>query len=316
MGSTANKPQGGRRGGNRGGNKPSPFTSGTQAFQGGGSFWDFQPRPIAGLNQFMTGAGGVAAGLGGQGAGNIRGAQNLFTQLGRGNQNIQSAIDLSRMFSGGNLPSQFGRAEQLGNQLMTQSQQRVTGENIESSPSYQAARRAFAQSQLPLIQNQAALAGLGRSSALTNAVAAGNARAMLPIIEAELAREERGIGRGMQGTQIAMQNLLGIGGQALGANQAAVQAGLAGGGAQQGALAQAAAGLGGLGGQQFNQALQQAGLLANLGQQYRGVEQQQLDAPYQEQQRQWAEALNAMYGPLGFLGNMGGATTTQRGGKK
>jgi hypothetical protein len=198
---------------------------------------------------------------------------------------------------------------------MDQSQQRVTGENIEGSKSYQAARQAFAQSQLPLIQNQAALAGLGRSSAMTNAIAHGNAQAMLPQIENELAREERGIGRQLQGTSQAMQNLLGIGGQALGSHNAAIQAGLQGGAQQQGGLAQAAGGLGGLGGQQFNQALQQSGLLSNLGQQYRGVEQQQLDAPYQEQQRQFAEALNSMYGPLGFLGNMGGARTTTDGKK-
>jgi hypothetical protein len=66
----------------------------------------------------------------------------------------------------------------------------------------------------------------------------------------------------------------------------------------------------GLGQQEFGQragAIQQA---TGIGDTIRRIEQEQLDAPYQEQQRLWAEALNSMYGPLGFLGNMGGARST------
>jgi hypothetical protein len=314
-----NKPSGGSgQSGGQGGGKPggNPFSSGTQGYQPGGSFWDFQARPIAGLNQFMTGAGGIAQGLGGQGAANFQAANRAFQQLGRGpNAQTQQGLNLLSQYSGGNLPGDFAGARGMANRLVDLGNQKVTGGNIESSPSYQAARRAFAQSQLPLIQNQAARAGLGRSSAMTNAIAHGNAQAMLPIIENELAREERGIGRQISTTGQAGSQLFGIGQQALGANQAAAQGYLGAGQLAQQGLGQAAQGQMGLGGQQYQQALQQAGLMSNLGQQYRGVEQEQLNAPYQEQQRQWAEALNAMYGPLGFLGNMGGARTTTDGKK-
>jgi len=319
MGSSGgNKPGGQARGSgtSRSGGKPGGgFSSGTQGFQPGGSFWDFNPRPIAGLNEFQRGAGGIAAGLGGQGAGNLSRSQRYYQQLGAGQPGAQQAVSAANRYAGGQLPGQFNEAAAISRNMMDTGRRQVTGANIQSSPSYSAARKAFAQSQLPLIQNQAAAAGLGRSSAMTNAISHGNAQAMLPMIENELMREERGIGRELQSQGQAAGNLMGIGGQALGANNAAVQAMMQQAGMNQQGLSQAAQGQAGLGQQRFNQGLQQSGLLSQLGNQYRGVEQQQLDAPYQEQQRQYAEALNAMYGPLGFLGNMGGASTTTSGKK-
>lgn len=75
---------------------------------------------------------------------------------------------------------------------------RVTGEGLPQSASFQAAQRAFTTAIEPRIQNQAALAGLGRSTALTNALAQAEAQYLAPLIEAELAREERGLEREAQ----------------------------------------------------------------------------------------------------------------------
>jgi hypothetical protein len=86
--------------------------------------------------------------------------------------------------------------------IFDQAGRRVTGENIQSSPSFQAARRGFETSFLPRIENQASLAGLGRSTALTNATAAAEAQYLAPLIESELAREERGLER-EQGQRLA-----------------------------------------------------------------------------------------------------------------
>jgi len=79
------------------------------------------------------------------------------------------------------------------------SERQVTGANLATSPSLAAARRAFTATIQPRIENTATLAGLGRSTALTNAMAQAEAQYMQPLIEAELAREERGIDRAAQG---------------------------------------------------------------------------------------------------------------------
>jgi len=64
-----------------------------------------------------------------------------------------------------------------------------TGINIQASPSYAAANQAFRTAILPEIENTAAVAGLGRSTALTNATAQAQAAYLLPVIEGELERE-------------------------------------------------------------------------------------------------------------------------------
>jgi hypothetical protein len=287
------------------------FTSGTPGYQGGGNFWDFNPRSIAGLNQFQTGAGNVAAGLGGVGKGNLSMANQYLKDLaGGGSGYLGQGVSAANRYSGGNLPSQFGEAQGLLSKLQGLGGSKVTGENLATDPALKAAQARFAQTQLPLIQNQAAMAGLGRSSALTNAIAHGNAASSVPFIQDALAREERGIDRNIGTTNQAIQNLLGIGGTTLDQNARGASASLQGAGQEASNLANAASGQSGIAAQQYGNAANQSQLLNALGQGYQGTEQAQLDAPHQEQQRLWAEALNSMYGPLSFLGNMGGATTS------
>jgi hypothetical protein len=72
---------------------------------------------------------------------------------------------------------------------------KVTGANLESSPSMRAARQAFTTAIEPRIVNQQTLAGLGRSTAVPGALAQAEAQYLTPLIESELAREERGLER-------------------------------------------------------------------------------------------------------------------------
>jgi hypothetical protein len=74
----------------------------------------------------------------------------------------------------------------------------------------------------------------------------------------------------------------------------------------------AAQGLGSLAGQERANILNAIQAQSGIGTQARGIEQEQLDAPYQEQQRLFAEALNSMYGPLGMVGSFMGGTSSQR----
>lgn len=67
-----------------------------------------------------------------------------------------------------------------------------TGAGLANSPSLTAAQQAFNTAILPTIENQAAVSGLGRSTALTNAIAQAQAQYMLPIVQDELNREFQG----------------------------------------------------------------------------------------------------------------------------
>ena len=74
------------------------------------------------------------------------------------------------------------RAETSQYNLLNQ----LTGGNIGQSPLLQAGAQAFQQYTQPIIQNQAALAGMGRSGGLTEATALGLSQMMTPLIQQEI----------------------------------------------------------------------------------------------------------------------------------
>lgn len=94
-----------------------------------------------------------------------------------------------------------------------------TGANLATSPSLAAARQAFTTAIQPQIENQAAVAGLGRSTALTNATAQAEAQYMLPVIENELSRE-------FQANQMRYQTMSQLGLEKALANERAVSRGM------------------------------------------------------------------------------------------
>jgi hypothetical protein len=299
-----------------GGNKPrqnQKTSSGTQGYQGGGNFWDFNPRAVAGVNPLTQGAANAVGSLPGAGGQYYNQASNLLKQLGAGGSGyLSQAVNAANR--GVQMPGAFGQAGNLANQLRGVSRRQVTGENLSSDPAILAAQERFKKARLPMIQSMAAQMGLGRSNTLANAAALGQSNELLPLVQEGLAREERGIGREMGAISEQIANAMGRGSAELGnstnnINRIVSTLGNAAG-QEAGQLSGAASGLMGLGQQEATQLAQGIGSAAQLGQQLRGVEQEKLDAPYQEQQRLWAEALNSMYGPLGFLGSMGGATST------
>jgi hypothetical protein len=301
--------------GNKPGGKKQGTSSGTAGYEGGGNFWDFNPRAVAGVNPLQQGAANAVGGMAGAGSNFYNQANNYLRQLaGGGSGYAQQAIDAAR--SGTRMPGAFGEAGDYANQLRNVSQRQVTGEGLAKDPAILAAQDRFRKARLPMIQNMAAQAGLGRSNTAVNASALAQSNELLPLIQGGLAREERGIGREMSGIGAQIQNAMGRGGAELNMDQGNIQrliASLSGAAGQESAnLGSAASGAAGLGQQQSNQYNQAVNTAAGMGRELRGVEQEGLDAPYQEQQRLWAEALNSMYGPLGFLGNMGGATSTNR----
>ena len=298
-----------------GGGKKQGTSSGAPGYQGGGNFWDFNPRSVAGVNPLQQGAADAVGGMAGAGGGYYNQANEYLKKLaGGGSGYMDKAVSAAE--GGTAMPGAFGDATALGNQLRATSRRGVTGEGLAKDPAILAAQARFKKARLPMIQSMAAQSGLGRSNTVANASALAQSNELLPLIQGGLAREERGIGREMGAIGSQINQAMGRGGAELSADQNDLRAllstlsGAAGQEAQ--GLGTAASGSMGLGQQEASQYGNAVNTAAGLGREFRDVEQEGLDAPYQEQQRLWAEALNSMYGPLGFLGNMGGAESSSQ----
>lgn len=94
-------------------------------------------------------------------------------------------------------PTQRAAIGQVGNVYETAGK-RVTGETLRDSPAIAAARDTFRSSAVPNIVDQLTLSGLGRSTAVPNAIARAEAEFLLPVIQSELGREENAIARDAQ----------------------------------------------------------------------------------------------------------------------
>lgn len=69
---------------------------------------------------------------------------------------------------------------------------------LEEAPIVQAGHRYFTGTIAPGIENRASLSGLGRSTALTNALSAAEAQTLLPMFQQEQARRDLMIEAGMR----------------------------------------------------------------------------------------------------------------------
>jgi len=302
-----------------GGNKPG----GSQFAQGGGGlgqnqkgqyqtgqdFWKFNPRDVAGINPLLVQAGRGAAGLTGVGAQDIGASRNLLTQAGGDSAYSTEAANRARSLAD-NPNAQFEQGMNALDAMRAVSQRKVTGAGLESDASFKAARQAYSNSIAKRTQNAAALAGLGRSTSLQAAQGAGEANYLMPTIENAFAREERGIGRELSTLGQQAQGYFGASGQRTADQRTGISALQQAGGAQTQRQLAAAGGLGNLA--QADRATAQNAIQAQqaLGTQGRDIKQEQLDAPHQEQQRLYKEALNTMYGPLGMIGSLIGADSS------
>ena len=319
-------------GGKSGGGKPgggSPFSSGTAAYTPSPEgFYGNNSQPIAGSNPLQNQAGYGAANLGNVGQGGVGAgydalgqAGQMYGQMGDLNQNYQNMVSGAQGLNG--LSGNSTEAMDLYRSLTGIGQQKVTGANVASDPAIAAANQKFKDVMQPMIQDAAGLSGIGRSDAMTNALSSQQAQTLLPLIQDSMAREERGIDRQLGSTSAAagglfgggqqetnrMLSQLGIFGQAGAAQQQGQQAGAAG-------TAGVGQALAGLGGQEQNMALNAINAQSGQGGTQREIEQQQLNAPWEDQMRQYEEALNSIYGPFSMLGGTFGSSSTSNGGKK
>lgn len=144
------------------------------------------------------------------------------------------------------------------------SKQQITGESLQNNPVLQAEWNAFRNTTMPEIQNQMALAGLGRSSSAANAISKAWAGILPQLYESQLGREERALERGIEGNRYMADFLL---------NQ--------------------------MGGRQFQRQQAKADRAWDIGKWYQDYLQSKSDADYQEWARHAGMAENALFQPFG-----------------
>ena len=192
---------------------PGQFTTQAQraaALQGLAGERPGEFNQVRGIAGFLPGEFTQIPGQAGQLPGGFNRLEAIGTQVPGGFGQLQAI--------GGQVPRQFGRVRQQA----AQGFQNIGGD-ITNAPAVQAARRAFEENILPSIQNQAALAGLGRSTSVGRAQAAAEAQFLLPVIQEELARQERAVRFGADvGLQEALAAERGLGRQLTAAESAAL----------------------------------------------------------------------------------------------
>jgi len=127
----------------------------------------------------------------------------MYTQTGEGIQQLQKDLPVSG-FTDPNptkvAPLSGTQQSSLG--LLNQNLNDARNTSLEESPIVKAGQRYFEKSIAPGIVNQSTLAGLGRSTALTNSLAAADAQTALPLLQGEQARRDQLINQGFQGGDI------------------------------------------------------------------------------------------------------------------
>lgn len=150
--------------------------------------------------------------------------QPLLTQSAQQGAILQQQAPLSPFLEAKPLKTAgLSARERQGLEMIPQigelGRRRITGDTIANSPSLAAAKEAYRTSIQPGVENAAAVSGLGRSTALTNAMASSEAQYLQPTIEAELGREERGLQNEKDMTLAQIQALMSGGGLERGIEQ-------------------------------------------------------------------------------------------------
>jgi len=181
------------------------------------------------------------------------------------------------------------------------SRRQVKGEGIADDPAIAAANEQFKALMQPIIENQAALSGIGRSTALGNATAAQQAITTLPMVQDALGREERSLDRQI-GAEESRAGILGglesARQSALGERVGALERGGQQQAAQTSDLVNTYLGMEDRAQQRKRDALEAS---MGVGGVYHDYEQKTQDAQYEDYLRRaalWEQALGAPFGLL------------------
>jgi len=305
----------------QGGGKPGMQSYGAGGTYGGdtfggfnpqGGYWGWNPRNVVGISPGEQAASGMAFGLPDIGSGNYNQAIQGWQQLQSGNLNPLMQQYMSQAGQLGQLPGSAEEAMNLYRQARGVGARQVTGAGLTDDPAFQAAQQAYETSIMPLIQNQAAMAGLGNSTALTNALGSAQAQYLLPTVQDTLARQERGIDRELQALMGGAGGLMSGAGMEQQGRMAGVNALGQGGQMSNQNLMAGTQGLFNMGNQEQMNQLNAINALMQTGGNARGISQAQQDAQYNEWIRQMTGFENSMFSPLGMTPGFMGARTIQQ----
>lgn len=160
------------------------------------------------------------------------------------NATVQSGLNLAQGSSGPNsFQTSGGEFAGAGAEMSPAEQEALaqlgffTGGQLGQSPATLAATRAFNQFSVPEIEQQLALAGLGRSGAVGTSIGDAQVKAMIPLLATEMANRLQAtgmtadIGQAAQGRKLQAGQIMGniggdVGKQGLGAAQLIANTGL------------------------------------------------------------------------------------------
>lgn len=126
----------------------------------------------------------------------------LYTQTGKNVQALQNSDPITNFTSAHPATIAPLSGTQQKSLSALNSNLDSLGTPLEQSEIVRAGQRYFDQSVAPGIINQATLSGIGRSTALTNALASAQSGAAVPLLQGEQARRDAMIGQGLQGGDV------------------------------------------------------------------------------------------------------------------
>ena len=265
----------------------------------GGTFWDDQGRQIEGISPQEQAALRIAQNLHASGREDIRAARRYSSEGAR-----KSPLDIlqEELLLGTGDQSNYGRVQNLLRRAGVIAGERPTGRNLGSDPALAEGRAQFELGIKPMLENQAALAGVGRGTGVMNAMAAGQGAYLLPMIQDALGREERSIDRRYADATGRANTFFGMDMSRAGqAGQAA--------GARRSALENAANFRLNLGETLRTRDQDRLNIYNQLGQERRSIRQDRLDSAFNERMRQLGAYEQATAGPLGMIPGVFGSRT-------
>jgi len=278
------------------------------AAEGEGIF-DEHAREVAGLSDAEKWAKERMGDFGP--AGNWGDARQQYNRLGgltnQEKQMQQESQALKDVHKAGAIDASYNYLPELA-------RKRISGEDVGSDPAITAALKSFDSSLRPLIENQSALSGLGRSTAMTNASGAMMGNVMLPLVQESIAREERRTDRRLGAEKDKAGGLLDLG-RAKSDNLMRRLGTLSdvSGNLRQG-IGTAAGGLTELGDREQQTIKDKINMALGIGGMERGIDQERMDADQDDWLMRRSTFENAMGAPLGILPSTIGSRATQ--GKK
>lgn len=270
-------------------------------------------RGIAGSNQLLDDAVAAIYGLT-NAPEEYASARGIFGRMGQGPEEWSSAREL--IDGMGTAPEEYRSAREIVNAMRGQSARQADGSGLQEDPAYLAAMSAFDSAMRPIIENQASLSGLGRSTAMTNATASQQAQTLLPMVQDYIGRQERSIDRELDTMGRQVTDLMGLGDRAVDRRGRSIESLLGLGDRRMSGWGTQAEGLMGLGDRSYQRRGDQIAGLTGMGDYGRGIAQDQLDSRYNDWLRRAGLFESSMSGPAGLFGStIGGNTHSDKNGK-